>query len=245
MRANRPSRAGIVATVILTFGSLVSTTAAASPAPPATPTITGIAARAAAIEIRFAPNVDHGSPVQHFDATCTSTDGGSVATAPGFGTPYGDARRALVVAGASSGHAYTCTLAATSAGEEDIARIRAGYDGEAATAVMDKLAAQEAEAAAAAAAARDAAKADKHGHGGGGGFSLGNIMGAVNNAMNGNWTDVAIFAFDSYVDNRSEEAVSHHPAPERLKLLSNYAYKQYRDTLPAAPTPLPWGAKTR
>ena len=38
----------------------------------------------------------------------------------------------------------------------------------------------------------------------------------------------------------SEEAVSHHPAPERLKLLSNYEFKQYRDTLPAQPTPLPW-----
>jgi len=49
------------------------------------------------------------------------------------------------------------------------------------------------------------------------------------------------------VDNMSEEAVSHHPAPERLKLLSNYAFKQYRDTLPAAPTPLPWaeGNKTK
>jgi len=123
--------------------------------------------------------------------------------------------------------------------------VRAGYDGEAATAVMDKLAAQEAEAAAAAASARDAAKANKHG--GGGGFSLGNVMGAVNNAMSGNWTDVAIFAFDSYVDNMSTEAVAHHPAPERLKLLSNYAFKQYRDTLPAAPTPLPWaeGNKTK
>jgi Zn-dependent protease with chaperone function len=117
--------------------------------------------------------------------------------------------------------------------------VRAGYDGEAATAVMDKLAAQEAEAAAAAAAAHDAAKRDKHGSGGSG-FSLGSVMGAVNNAMSGNWKDVAIFAFDSYVDNMSEEAVSHHPAPERLKLLSNYAFKQYRDTIPAAPTPLPW-----
>jgi Zn-dependent protease with chaperone function len=123
--------------------------------------------------------------------------------------------------------------------------MRAGYDGEAATAVMDKLAAQEAEAAAAAREAHDAAKRDKHGSGGG--FSLGNVMGAVNNAMSGNWTDVAIFAFDSYVDNMSEEAVAHHPAPERLKLLSNYAFHEYRDTLPAAPTPLPWaeGNKTK
>ncbi|HEY4942831.1 MAG TPA: M48 family metallopeptidase [Rhizomicrobium sp.] len=116
--------------------------------------------------------------------------------------------------------------------------VRAGYDSEAALAVMDKLSEQEAEAAAAARAAHDAAKADKHSSGGG--FSLGNVMGAVNNAMSGNWTDVAIFAFDTAVDNMSEEAVSHHPAPERLKLLSNYEFKQYRDALPAQPTPLPW-----
>ncbi|MBL6938579.1 MAG: M48 family metallopeptidase [Alphaproteobacteria bacterium] len=120
--------------------------------------------------------------------------------------------------------------------------VRAGYDGEAATAVMDKLAAQEAEAAAAAAAARDASRAGKHG---GGGFSFGNVLGAVNNAMSGNWTDLAIFAFDTYVDNMSEEAVAHHPAPERLKLLSNYAFREYRDTLPAAPTPLPWAEGNR
>ncbi len=75
---------------------------------------------------------------------------------------------------------------------------------------------------------------------GGGGFNLGKVMGAVGNAMSGNWTDVAIFAFDTAVDNMSDEAVSHHPAPERLKLLSNYAFKQYRDALPAQPTPLPW-----
>ena len=38
----------------------------------------------------------------------------------------------------------------------------------------------------------------------------------------------------------SDEAVAHHPAPERLKLLSSCAFKQYRDTLPAQPTALPW-----
>jgi len=115
--------------------------------------------------------------------------------------------------------------------------IRAGYDSEAALAVMDKLAEQEAEAAAAARAARDTSKEEGHS---GGGSMFGGIMGAVGNAMSGNWTDVAIFAFDTAVDNMSEEAVAHHPAPERLKLLSTYAFKQYRDTLPAQPTPLPW-----
>jgi hypothetical protein len=59
--------------------------------------------------------------------------------------------------------------------------------------------------------------------------------------MSGNWTDVAIFAFDAAVDNMSDEATSHHPATERAQLLSAYAFREYRDTLPAAPTPLPWG----
>jgi predicted Zn-dependent protease len=121
--------------------------------------------------------------------------------------------------------------------------IRAGYDSEAALAVMDKLAEQEAEAAAAARAAREASGDDKRSSG----PSFGNILGAVGNAMSGNWKDVAIFAFDTAVDNMSDEAVAHHPAPERLKLLSTYAFKQYRDTLPAQPTPLPWaeGNKTK
>src|SRR6185295_18669281 len=106
--------------------------------------------------------------------------------------------------------------------------IRAGYDSEAA---------------AAARAAREASGDDKRSSG----PSFGNILGAVGNAMSGNWKDVAIFAFDTAVDNMSDEAVAHHPAPERLKLLSTYAFKQYRDTLPAQPTPLPWaeGNKTK
>ncbi|MGZ5938055.1 MAG: M48 family metallopeptidase, partial [Rhizomicrobium sp.] len=120
--------------------------------------------------------------------------------------------------------------------------VRAGYDSEAALAVMDKLAEQEAEAAAAAREARNASKDNSHS---GGGASFGGILGAVGNAMSGNWTDVAIFAFDTAVDNMSDEAVSHHPAPERLKLLSSYEFKQYRDTLPAAPTPLPWAEGNR
>ncbi len=120
--------------------------------------------------------------------------------------------------------------------------VRAGYDSEAALAVMDKLAEQEAEAAAAAREARNASKDNSHS---GGGTSFGGILGAVGNAMSGNWTDVAIFAFDTAVDNMSDEAVSHHPAPERLKLLSSYEFKQYRDTLPAAPTPLPWAEGNR
>ena len=119
--------------------------------------------------------------------------------------------------------------------------VRAGYDSEAALAVMDTLAEQEAEAAAAAREAKESSEGGHHSSG----PSFGNILGAVGNAMSGNWTDVAIFAFDTAVDNMSDEAVSHHPAPERLKLLSAYEFREYRDTLPAAPTPLPWAEGTR
>lgn len=113
--------------------------------------------------------------------------------------------------------------------------VKAGYDSEAALAVMDKLAEQEAEAAAAAAAAKDVAKGEGHS-----GLTAGNLLGGLNNALAGNWTDVAIFAFDAAVDNMSTEATSHHPATERAQLLSAYAFREYRDVLPAAPTPLPW-----
>ncbi len=121
--------------------------------------------------------------------------------------------------------------------------IRAGYSSEAALAVMDKLAAQEAEAAAAAREAKEASRRGSHGSSGGGSL-FGGVLGAVGAAMSGNWADVAIFAFDAAVDNMADEAVAHHPAPERLKLLSDYEFRQYRDTLPAAPTPLPWAEGT-
>lgn len=121
--------------------------------------------------------------------------------------------------------------------------VRAGYDSGAALAVLDKLAEQEAEAAAAVREAKDA----EHNNKTGGGGMLGNVLGALGSAASGNWADVAIFAFDTAVDNMSDEAVAHHPAPERLKLLASYQFKQYRDALPATPTPLPWaeGTKTK
>jgi predicted Zn-dependent protease len=129
-------------------------------------------------------------------------------------------------------------------GQEDAAdalgfdlMVRAGYDSEAALAVMDKLAEQEAEAAAAAASAKDAAKGDDD-HSGG--LSTSNILGGLGNAMSGNWTDLAITAFDTAVDNMSDEATSHHPATQRAQLLSAYEFREYRDLLPASPTPLPW-----
>jgi hypothetical protein len=38
----------------------------------------------------------------------------------------------------------------------------------------------------------------------------------------------------------SDEAASHHPAKEREDLLSAYAFREYRDLMPARPKPLPW-----
>src|SRR6185295_14907312 len=174
----------------------------------------------------------------------------AVSRAGGGGLSGTDIGRGLDVA--SHLYALTANVLAPqmSRAQEDAAdalgfdlMVKAGYDSEAALAVMDKLAEQEAEAAAAARAAKDANK-DKKRSGGGGGL-LGGLMGAVGNAMTGNWTDVAIFAFDSAVDSMSDEAVAHHPAPERVKLLSTYQFKQYRDSIPAQPTPLPWAEGNR
>ena len=135
-------------------------------------------------------------------------------------------------------------------GQEDAAdalgfdlMVKAGYDSEAALAVMDKLAEQEAEAAAAATAAKDSAKGDGESHSSG--LSAGNLLGSLNNAMTGNWTDLAITAFDTAVDSMSDEATSHHPAAQRAQLLSAYEFREYRDLLPASPTPLPWAQGSR
>ena len=45
--------------------------------------------------------------------------------------------------------------------------------------------------------------------------------------------DIAIFAFDSAVDNMAEDATTHHPATERADLLSTYEFRDYRDAAPA------------
>jgi Zn-dependent protease with chaperone function len=130
--------------------------------------------------------------------------------------------------------------------------VKAGYDPEAPLAVMDKLAAQEAEAAAAAAAARQAAQQDK-GSGGDSGV-MGKLGGGVNilgqlatgqRPSTDQITDLAIFAFDSAVDSMADDATTHHPAKEREDLLSAYLYSAYRDTAPISPTPLPWAPDSK
>jgi len=127
--------------------------------------------------------------------------------------------------------------------------VKAGYDPEAPFAVMDSLARQEAEAKRAA----DAAKAAKEKNSGdssllGGLGAVGGLVGTL--AMGGRPSsdqiaDVAIFAFDTAVDNMAEDATAHHPATERAELLSNYIYRAYRDVRPVEPTPLPWSSQSK
>ncbi len=138
-------------------------------------------------------------------------------------------------------------------GQEDAAdalgfdlMVKAGYDSEAALAVMDKLAEQEAEAALAAKSAQKAAKQakEKESHSGGFGFNLGGFgFGGGNTSTQSgalNWFDLGLSLFDAAVDAMADQASSHHPAAERAQLLSAYEFREYRDLLPAEPTPLPW-----
>ncbi|HEX3810699.1 MAG TPA: M48 family metallopeptidase [Rhizomicrobium sp.] len=141
-------------------------------------------------------------------------------------------------------------------GQEDAAdalgfdmMVKAGYSTDAANAVLDKLAEQEAEAKAAA----DAAKAATSSSGSGMADDLFHKVGGVTGLMNlaqghvdrETVTNISIFAFDSAVDNMSEDATTHHPAKEREKLLAAYEFREYRDTLPATPKPLPWQGKPK
>jgi predicted Zn-dependent protease len=131
--------------------------------------------------------------------------------------------------------------------------VKAGYDPEAPLAVMDKLAAQEAEAAAAAAAAKQAAQGNGSGGDSSGGFmnKLGggiNIVGQLATGQRPSTdqiTDLAIYAFDSAVDSMADDATTHHPAKEREDLLSAYLYSAYRDAAPVPPTPLPWAPDSK
>jgi Zn-dependent protease with chaperone function len=145
-------------------------------------------------------------------------------------------------------------------GQEDAAdalgfdlMVRAGYDSEAALSVMDKLAQQEAEAAAAATQARAAAKKDSGGDSGDSNVMKGlNIgAGALGALMSGSMpsrdqvAEIAIFAFDTAVDNMADDATAHHPAKERQDLLSAYAFREYRTVTMANPTPLPWSPASK
>jgi len=126
--------------------------------------------------------------------------------------------------------------------------VKAGYDPEAPLAVMDKLAAQEAEAEADAAAAKEAADRNAGNGGGkggfmtmvGGGLSIAGEIAGGGRPDTGQVADLAISVFDAAVDNMAQDATTHHPAKERADLLSAYLYRAYRNAGPVAPTPLPW-----
>jgi hypothetical protein len=79
----------------------------------------------------------------------------------------------------------------------------------------------------------------------GGGLSIVGTLATGGRPNTDQLTDIAIFAFDSAVDNMSEDATTHHPATERADLLSNYLYTAYRDTAPVSPMPLPWAAESK
>jgi tetratricopeptide (TPR) repeat protein len=141
-------------------------------------------------------------------------------------------------------------------GQEDAAdalgfdlMVKAGYDPDASLAVMDKLAEQEAEAAAAASQARsasdsgDAQRSNSNLLG-----SIGSIGGSLlsgGRPSSDQIADLSIAAFDSAVDNMSEDATAHHPAKEREDLLSAYEFRAYRDIRPVTPTPLPWAVESK
>jgi len=146
-------------------------------------------------------------------------------------------------------------------GQEDAAdalgfdlMVKAGYDPEAPLAVMDKLAEQEAEAARAAQQAKYAAKNDRglsSDDDSGGLFGkITNVAGGLGSILAGGRpsneqiADIAIFAFDSAVDNMAEDATTHHPAKEREDLLSAYEFREYRTIMPTQPTPLPWAPQS-
>lgn len=137
--------------------------------------------------------------------------------------------------------------------------VKAGYDFEAALSVMDKLGEQEAEADAAAKEAQAAEdkksdSSDDDNSGGGGvlgglsglsGLGVGGFgLGGGGASHIGAWAGLAMDVFDSAVDSMSTEASSHHPAKEREELLSNYEFREYRDMVPAVPTPLPWSPQS-
>ena len=73
---------------------------------PDAPTIGTATAGNGSASVAFTAGSNGGSPVLHFDATCTSSTGGATGTASGGGTP-------IVVSGLTNGDTYTCSVTAT------------------------------------------------------------------------------------------------------------------------------------
>ena len=67
----------------------------------------------------------------------------------------------------------------------------------------------------------------------GGGLSVLGTIAAGGRPSTDQMADIAIFAFDSAVDNMADDATTHHPAPKRAKICSaTIDFTQYRDAAP-------------
>ena len=180
----------------------------------------------------------------------------SLSVAAAAGASSNDVMRAIDVAQHVAKLSANVLAPQFEKGQEDAAdalgfdmMVKAGYSTDAANAVLDKLAQQEAEAKAAAVAAKAATK----GSGGSSPADIFNKLGGLTTVMDiasghvsrETITNVSVFAFDSAVDSMSEDATTHHPAKERETLLASYEFREYRDTLPTTPKPLPWKGKPR
>ncbi|HSZ74009.1 MAG TPA: M48 family metallopeptidase [Rhizomicrobium sp.] len=115
--------------------------------------------------------------------------------------------------------------------------VKAGYDSEASLAVMDKLAAQEAEAAAIAAKEKEEQKNEDEKETPE--QNANDLLSGFGGTSSG-FAGLGMSLFNSAVDNMAEDTTQHHPATERATLLSAYEFREYRTLMPANPTPLPW-----
>ena len=76
---------------------------------PAAPTVTGTVPLAAgAVQVTFTPNGNGGSPINRYDATCTSNNGGATKSATGTSSP-------IVVPALTLGRSYRCRVSAGNA----------------------------------------------------------------------------------------------------------------------------------
>jgi titin len=122
-RSTRGIAIPALAFAVMVLGGLVGVAAQASAAPPTVPKAPQMFGLLTVdtdptLHVAFHPDLDDGgSAVLHYDASCTSDDGGDPADASGFGTSLlgflVSGYRELAVTGATAGSTYTCTVTAT------------------------------------------------------------------------------------------------------------------------------------
>ena len=95
----------IVATTALAVLSL-PTAAFAAGTTPSAPAQPAVAAGDGSLAVSFVAPADGGSPITGYTATCTSSTGGALGSAPGAESP-------IVVAALTNAATYTCTVHAT------------------------------------------------------------------------------------------------------------------------------------